>query len=186
MSPYGAPEKELYDYIPDFGPLFERYGDWIAHKYGQLLDHLDYGGDVVVVHPDEGRAGQLVRSLQLRVEQRLVAVAIPRRVLTDVGEQTVAPYDVFQQASSAAEIGHDLADWQRQLLQLRSQHGLALVLGMDEFNASGRSARAMVDLLHAFGVQVGAYLPFLDRHPTGPVPDVATQALYEIESPRAA
>jgi hypothetical protein len=185
-EPYGAKRKELYDFIPDFGALFETYGAWIAYKYRQLLEHLGYTGDVVMVHPDEERAARLMRSLQRSLEQRLVAVAIPRDDLKLVAERKKTPHKVFEQASAAAASGAAVKDWQRQLLQLRTLEGVTHVVGIDEFNASGRSARALIDVLHAFGIEVAAYLPFLDRHPLAPLPGVPTYALYEIVSPRVA
>jgi hypothetical protein len=183
---YGADKPDLYDYIPNFGVLFERYGPWIAYKYRKLLDHLGHAGDVVMVHPDEDRAGQLIRSLQTSFGQRLVAVGIPRPVLDAVRDKEKSPEEIFDEVTAAQDADDELEDWQRQLLQLRGQHGAAHVLGIDEFNASGRSARALVDILHAFGIEVAAYLPFLDRQPGAKVGNVPAHALYKIVSPRAA
>jgi orotate phosphoribosyltransferase-like protein len=55
---------------------------------------------------------------------------------------------------------------------------------VDEFNASGRTARAMISVLKGFGLRPMAYIPVLNRLPAYAIEGVPIHALYEVPSPR--
>ena len=178
-EPYWPKGKKKLDWIPDFEAVFEQFGDWIAYRYDEMLKHLGHTRDVVIVAPNERRVQRLLDRLRARFEERIVAVAIDRDVIDAVDNGDDTPDAV---ARAAEDAGRDVDDWRRQLLHLRSSRTPVLVI--DEFNASGGSARAIVDVLRAFGVPVAAYLPFLDWHPGLDLQEVRVHALYEIPSPR--
>ena len=179
-EPYTPEGQPAYEYIPDFEQVFHDYGDWIAYKYAALLKERNHTSDVVVVCPDEPRVQRLVQRLRARYEERLVAVSVPRTLVDNITKRRGLAGEV----AGAARDEASQEDWRVQLLQL-SDDGVA-VLVLDEFNASGRTARSMVALLEAFGIEVAAYLPFLDWNTDTTLRHTPVEALYTIPRPRPA
>ena len=176
-EPYGAPQATRFDRIPDFRRVFQEYGDWIAFKYDALLQYLQFGREVVIVCPDEEAVQALVDHLRGRFEERLVAVAIPRRVITHVKRLR------SRSALGRWEAQTPEPDWSRQLRHLRATREASVVV-IDEFNASGSTVKAICRLLDHYDVAPSAYLPFWDRAPRTQLPGLRAYAMYTIDSPR--
>ncbi|MEN3281478.1 MAG: hypothetical protein V7607_2618 [Solirubrobacteraceae bacterium] len=175
---YGPAGHERFAWLPDFSKVFDNYGNWIALRYAKLLEHLRHTSDVVVVCPDEPAVQALVAKLRLRFEDRLVAVAVSRRLINEIAAKEVKVADVKRNAEE-----NPAQDWQLQLLQLRERQVPVIVL--DEFAASGGTAAAMIELLRSFKVEVAAYLPFLDFNTRLTLRGgVAVHPLYTLPNPR--
>lgn len=174
---YGPDGHSRYPFIPDLSEVFDRWGGWIAYKYALLLKVLGHAEVLAVVCPKEAAVLQLVDKLSVRFEGQLVAIAVPRDTLDDVKRDPARATEI-----AAAVSDDDADDWKRQLRDRSRKQDPVLVL--DEFNSSGGTARDVTQLVKAFGVEVAAYLPFLDWGTQRPLPQLATRALYGFPNPR--
>jgi hypothetical protein len=172
---YGPPNAKLFKSGPDFHEVFERYGDFFAYRYERALRPLG-DNEVIIASPDEPAVGALLRRLKARFEDRVVLIAIPRKaVLGPVGR------DGSRANVEKVLKRHRAQPWARQLENARSRE--EDVVMVDEFNASGATARAMADLLRGAGVGVTRFMPVVDRKPRIDI-GIPITPLYEIPSPR--
>lgn len=159
-------EPRLFDAHPDMGVILEKFGDWIAYKIERILNYYELGTEPVVVAPDESNASKLIDRLSARYDGRLVAVRIPRQrigtsVRSDDTEET----------------------WEVQLQHLASAQARSVAI-LDEMNASGRTAAALVRMLKDRAVFPRLYVPIIDRNPKPRIEGVRCEPLYTIQSPR--
>jgi hypothetical protein len=167
---FGPPGRTRLEHEPQLRHVFERYGSFIAYKLDLLLQsRLGLREEVVLVSPAEPTIEHLIEQLRPRFEGRLVAVGIPREVLTSERRHRVLRDD----PAEAPE-----PEWSRQLRHLqRSDTSVILV---DEYNLTNTTAEEMLRLMRERGVAVKAYVPILDRKPSEPVQGVPVLTLYEL------
>jgi hypothetical protein len=178
---FGPKSARLFRETPDLENLFERYGDWLAYKIDIVLTYIGVQNEVVVVCPDEPIVNRLMAKLRPRFQQRLVAIHIPRNVLDLIGAQS--DLTVESVLRTVGDEGND-DGWLRQLRYLASHRSLAHIAVIDEFNASGTTAKAILALLHEFGLRPTAYIPVINWDPVASVPgSVPVYPLYHL--PRA-
>ena len=136
-------------YAPDMAEVFERYGDWFAFKVGELLRSLGMDRDLVFICPDEPHVEGLIRRLGIIMQNRQVAVLIPRTVL-----------DNFDHERNLQHHGTD--DWYMQLSYLKDRK--ANIVLIDEFSRSFSTARDIIRLLEHRELRLRhkAYIPVLD------------------------
>jgi hypothetical protein len=170
---YGPAGARLFRETPDLERVFKAHGGWLAYKIDVLLANLGVRNEVVVVCPDEGIINELVAMLRPRFKQRLVAVQVPRPVLDSITDGERLP-----SIDEAHEEG-----WRRQLRHLAKENSAQVVL-LDEFNASGDTARAMYSLLGSFGIRPIAYVPVINRKPSFSLGTVPVTSLYDLPAPR--
>jgi pyrimidine operon attenuation protein/uracil phosphoribosyltransferase len=170
---YGPRSTHRFKSSPDFEKIFEEYGDFVAYRYELALQELA-DSEVIVVSPEEPAVGELLRRLKARFEDRIVPIGIPRDVLEIVRDDDSRIEEVLDKHKDQA--------WVRQLRNVE-QHDESVVL-IDEFSASGTTARAMVELLNAIPVKVRSFLPVIDRKPDIDLGSVPIRPLYEIPRPR--
>jgi hypothetical protein len=163
--------RALLSYMPDMGDVFDNYGDWIAYKVGEILKGLDVQQDVVLVSPEEPNIERLITSIGVLMQNRQVAVQIPRSVLNSTN---------LDRSLRGAE---DKA-WHRQLRHL-GQRGYENVVMIDEFTISYATARSMVRLLQRseFGIEPRAYIPIVDFSVDDGMDSPPTYPLYHIPHP---
>lgn len=171
---YG-PEGGRFESSPNFEQIFDEYGDYLAYRYQEALSNFD-DSEIVVVSPDEPGVNALMRRLRTRLDNRLVSVGIPRPIIEEV-----------RLTKSKRQIGEILdanidQAWVRQLRNVQEKR--ESVVMVDEFNGSGGTARAILDLLVEARVQVRGFLPLVDRKPEIDLGSVAIKPLYEIPRPR--
>ncbi len=166
---------------PDIAHMIEQFGDYLAFKIEDRLRSMGFGDEVVIACPDEMGARSMLDFLRVRFRNRLVAVLLPRTVLTSVSVLDRVPRDSPLGFEDLGPSGDAL--WLQQLDHLARKRVPVVLL--DEFNASGTTARAMFNLLQGVGVAVAAYISVINRAPEAlqdlPIP---IYSLYEIESPR--
>ncbi len=186
---YGPNGQAKYDFIPSLEGVFEQWGDWIAYKYSRLLEELGQTDLLVVICPEETAVLRLLDRLSALYDDQLVHVAIPRDLLDEVSDrpdraiEVAAEVEGVIELESRREVDSDImSEWTRQLRHLRAIE--ASVVVVDEFTASGTTARGLAELLRAFDVEVAAYLPFLDWDAERSDPSFVTRALYSIPNPR--
>ncbi|MBE2319079.1 hypothetical protein DVA67_024100 [Solirubrobacter sp. CPCC 204708] len=185
---YGPPEHARYPYIPDFSAVFERFGDWIALKYEELLKGIGLVDDLVVVCAAEPAVRDLVKRLASRFQNQLVPVEIERDVIDAVAADAARAHGLASALDDVSDASETIPAWRRQLADLGGRetgtgHRLA-VIALDEFNASGATARGLTTLLGAFGVTLDAYVPFVDWSGGEHVPGRPTWSLYSFYYPR--
>lgn len=172
---YG-PEGSRFESSPDFKQVFDEFGDFLAYRYQVALSEFEHS-EIVVVSPDEPGVNELLHRLGARLDDRLVSIAIPRERLEEVR------HDGSKSSISATLRAHDDQAWVRQLRNVRERRESVVIV--DEFNGSGTTARAILDLLEGVRVPVRAFLPFVDRKPEVDLGAVVTRPLYEIPRPRS-
>lgn len=170
---YGPPGSLLEEYFPDFPTLFSEYGDFIAYKLERLLQRVVSTYEIALVCPEEPAIEKLIDRVQPWADDRLVSVRVPREVLDLAAEAR------FEELGGLDEY----SEWSRQLRHLSERKARVVVL--DEFNASNRTAHAILKVLRAFGVQPRAYIPIFSRIPGQVALDnIPVMSLYELPSPR--
>lgn len=172
---YG-PEGSRFESSPNFEQVFAEFGDFLAYRYQEALRGFD-DSEIVVVSPDEPGVNELLRRLRTRLDNRLVSIGIPRESLEEMKRT--------KSKRSAGEMldANDDEPWVRQLRNVHDR-GESVVM-VDEFNGSGGTARAILDLLEGARVQVRGFLPLVDRKPEIDLGSVAIKPLYEIPRPRS-
>jgi hypothetical protein len=121
----------------------------------------------VFICPEEPHVQELIKRLGIIMQNRQVAVMIPRAVLDSS--------DLDHYLSQ-----HDMADWYMQLRYLRDKN--ANIVIVDEFSRSFSTARDVIRLLRHkdFDLAHKAYIPVLDFVPeTIPRPPF-TYPLYRL------
>jgi hypothetical protein len=176
---YGPKHGRRYPLIPHLSEVFERWGDWIAYKYAIVMEGLGLADAPVVVCPEESAALALVERLSARFDDQLVAILLPRELLVDLEDDPERARAVAAEAKAAQHAPHE---WARQLIALSG--GGVPVIVIDEFNATGTTARAIADLVRAFQIQVAAYLPFLDWDVEDRLTFMPLRPLYGFPNPR--
>jgi hypothetical protein len=168
-EPYSPGDVQRLLDSPPMGKIFSEFGDWIAYRALKIVDVLASDREVVIVSPDESEVNELMPWLSERFQGRLVSVKIPRKVLDD-----------FDATGGQAD---DDITWRTQLLHISGLPRRLIVL-LDEFNASGTTARAMVRVVRGFGVTPDIYLPVLNRTTSTEVDGVPIVSIYQVSSPR--
>lgn len=174
-EPYGPDNAELFKSSPDFGAVFKKYGDFLAYRYELALAAFD-DSEIIVVSPDEPAVGELLRRLKARFDDRLVVIAIPRKPILESVRRDGSELNVKELLKK-----HRAKPWARQLVNVRERDEAVVMI--DEFNASGVTARAMANLLRGAHVRVDGFLPVVDRKPEVNL-GVGISPLYEIPRPR--
>lgn len=174
-EPYGPDNTELFKSSPDFGEVFEKYGDFLAYRYELALAAFD-DNEIIVVSPDEPAVGELLRRLKARFDDRLVLIAVPRKPILESVRRDGSEANVKELLRR-----HRAQPWARQLTNVRERD--ESVVMVDEFNASGTTARAMANLLRGSHVEITGFLPVVDRKPKVDL-GVQVRPLYEIPRPR--
>lgn len=169
---WGPQDLPKYPSAPDFKAVFERFGDWIAYKYERLLHELGFSASPVIVAVEEPAVRELLGSLNLRFDDRLVSVLLPREEF-DPGPKTKA-----KASTSATGI------WRYQLDSLQRNQRRVLVI--DEFNASGHTADRLLGFLGQQGINVSGYAPFVDFKGINRIAAVNVHALYKVPNARPA
>jgi len=176
--PVGQQELPI---TPDFERVFEDYGDWLAFKIDERLRSLGFRSEVVVVCPDELAATVLLDSLRIRLQERLIAVTLPSKLPEDVIRLSRERPGALR--GELDRLSTDMPVWLRQLHNIAKNHSSVFIL--DEFNASGGTARAIYRILQHLDIPVHGYIPVLDRAPASLMGwDVRSYALYQLNSPR--
>ena len=164
-------KRPFFGYMPDMGDVFKNYGDWIAFKVAELFRGLGVHQDVVLVCPEEPRIERLIARLGVLMQNRQVAVQIPRAVLN---------------SKDLDRALRDTADnaWHRQLRHL-GRRGYDNVVMIDEFVISYSTARSTVRLLQRseFGIEPRAYIPIIDFSVGGGMASPPTYPLYRLPHP---
>ncbi len=167
-------KRNWFPSIPDFVRVFDRYGDFIGSIYESKLRALD-GNEAIVICPEEPAVQVLVKKLSVLYEGRLGVVEIPRPIIEQVRKSSNG------EISNIIDAHADTA-WGRQL----RHHGKEQqrVVMIDEFSGSGKTASALFRLLSNAGLDVIAFLPFVDRTGDLGIGSLRVESLYEIRSPR--
>ncbi|MCX4671046.1 hypothetical protein OG453_30870 [Streptomyces sp. NBC_01381] len=172
-----APEGSFFRYAPDMGDVFDNYGNWVASKVISLL--LTRGlvpASTVFVFPDEERIKRLLVRISTLLRGRPVTIRIPSEVL---GHHTSAD----GRSVAGVRRGRTSSDiWERQLHHLRGSRSKVVML--DEFRASGHTARAMLSLLLNREIQPVAYIPILDFSDETDLDGLPVHPLYRIRATR--
>jgi hypothetical protein len=168
---YGPPpERMLHRALPDFEELVDKFGDYLAYKLEMVLRFVVPDIEVAVVCPDEPGVNAIVTRMQPWADNRIVAVHLPREVLNhQAGGGDVRTYD-------------EHAEWARQLGRLEERN--APIVLLDEFNATNRTLRQMIEVLAAFHLRPRAYTPVFNFMPAEQIDGVQVVALYEMPNPR--
>jgi hypothetical protein len=164
---FGPQGRAFMRYAPDMADVFDRYGDWFAYKVGELLRTLGMARDIVFVCPDEPHIATLIRRLGMIMQNRQVAVLIPRAALN----RSNFDDDFIEYASE---------DWYMQLSYLSGRS--ANIVLIDEFSRSFSTAADIIRLLDCriFGLKHRAYIPVLDLAPEGTRRPAFTYPLYRL------
>jgi hypothetical protein len=168
---FGPRGRKLLGYVPDMGDVFDTYGDYIAFKVAEVLRGLGLHQDVVLVCPEEPHIERLVARLGIIMQNRQVAVHIPRRVLNSTN-------------LDRALRGTEEMAWHRQLRHL-ARRGYDNVIIIDEFTISYTTASAIVRLLQRseFRIEPRAYVPIIDFSSAGGMAAPPTYPLYRMPNP---
>ena len=164
---FGPPGRPFLRYAPDMAQVFERHGDWFAYKIGELLRSLRMERDIVFVCPEEPHVEGLLRRLGIIMQNRQVAVLVPRAVLN------IPDLDDYLQQ-------HKSDDWYIQLSYLRERN--ANIVLIDEFSRTFTTAKDLIRLLahRAFGLTHKAYIPVIDFAPENARRPPFTYPLYRL------
>jgi hypothetical protein len=164
---FGPVGRPFMRYAPDMADVFERYGDWFAYKVGELLRSLGMERDLVFICPDEPHVERLIRKLGIIMQNRQVAVLIPRSVLDN--------FDLDRDLDN-----REGNDWYTQLSYLRNRK--ANIVLIDEFSRSFSTANDIIRLLEhgQLGLRHSAYIPVLDLAPESVRRPPLTYPLYRL------
>lgn len=163
----------------DVKGIFDKYGDWLSLKIADRIRYLGFGDDVVIVCPDEIGSTTILGKLRVRFQNRMTAVTLPRTAI----DRSFAILSGVEAGPGRNGLLQNDETWAHQLRHLARRRSSVVLL--DEFNASGRTARSMSHLMRLFDVDVRAYLVGLDRAP-GSLSELGFPifSLYEFSSPR--
>ncbi|MFE0102128.1 hypothetical protein [Streptomyces sp. NPDC059009] len=170
------PSGHRFHYAPDLKAVFEEHGGWLAHKIMSLLDMLQVPSPVVFVCPDEAPIRTLAAKLAALMGERQDVVHIPSAVLDHR-----TSLDAAEAHKQVEETRSDL--WQRQLRGLRGRGDKVVIL--DEFRASGTTARTMRDLLLRHGIEPRALVPIIDFSEDCDLDGLPVHSLYRIRAARS-
>ncbi|MEV8506294.1 hypothetical protein AB0368_15870 [Actinoplanes sp. NPDC051475] len=166
---FGPAGVRPYAEAPHMGQAFTEFGDWLAYKVFVLLRREQLHGEIVFVCPAEVHIDKLMACLSRRLLNRVAVVRIPRECIQDLQKCS----------TTGEEVG-----WKSQLKHVAAASRRAIIM-IDEFNGSGTTARAMLDILKMYDIAPDLYVPILDRKPEmGHSFSVDVRSLYEIPSPR--
>ncbi|MFP3986236.1 hypothetical protein U9R90_01755 [Streptomyces sp. E11-3] len=172
-----AAERQFFPFVPDMGDVFDKYGDCIASKVITLLRTLGPApSSVVLVCPDEEHINKLVVRISTLMKVRPVTIAIPGEIL----DHNTSSGGTDARARRRRTPGSDI--WRRQLRHL--QGGRSKVVILDEFRATGRTARAIRSLLLSGGIRPVAYIPILDFSDETDLDALPVHSLYRIRATR--
>lgn len=172
-----TPEGSFFRYAPDMGDVFDNYGNWIASKVISLLRTRGLApASTVFVFPDEERIKRLLVRISTLMRGRPVTIRIPSEVL---GHRTSAD----GRSAAGVRRGRASSDiWERQLHHLRGSRDKVVML--DEFRASGHTARAMLSLLLNREIHPVVYVPILDFSDETDLDGLPVHPLYRIRATR--
>lgn len=164
---FGPLGRHFLRYAPDMAEVFDRHGDWFAYKIGELLRSVGMDRDIVFVSPEEPHVERLIRRLGIIMQNRQVAVMVPRAVLNS------PDLDHYLEQ-------HSGDDWYMQLSYLCDKN--ANIVLIDEFSRSFSTARELIRLLEhqVFGLSHKAYIPVLDFAPESVRRPPFTYPLYRL------
>jgi hypothetical protein len=169
---YGPPGVRIRS-LPSFPQLVNKYGDYLAYKLENVLNEVA-PKDVAIVCPEEPAVRDLAKRIQPWVDGRIVAVLLPRNILSTTEGAT---------RSDIRSAGNE-TEWGRQLSHLSDRK--ASVVMIDEFNASNTTAKQMLKVLSAYQVDLRAYVPIFNFALSDELGNVRVEALYEFPNPREA
>ncbi|MFJ2235216.1 hypothetical protein [Streptomyces sp. NPDC087859] len=168
----------FFPFVPDMGDVFDKYGDCIASKVINLLRALGPApSSVVLVCPDEDHINKLVDRISTLMKGRPVKIAIPGEAL----DHSTSSGGARARARRRRAPGSDV--WRRQLRPLRGRKSKVVIL--DEFRATGLTARAMHSLLLSENVHPVAYIPILDFSGETDLDGLPVHSLYRIRATRS-
>ncbi|MFE0251039.1 hypothetical protein [Streptomyces sp. NPDC059010] len=170
------PFGHRFHYAPDLESVFAEHGNWLATKIMSLFEMLGVPPGVVIVCPDEPPIKTLVARLSDLMGDRPMVITIPGEVLD---HRTDPEHDETQMVLDKA---HGQL-WQKQLSHLKGR-GDPVVL-LDEFRASGTTARTMVDVLDHWGIEPRAYVPVIDFSEEQDLDGLPVHSLYRIRAARS-
>jgi hypothetical protein len=182
-SPWGSekitpqPFGHRFHYAPDLEAVFTEHGNWLATKIMSLFETLGMPPGVVIVCPDETPIKALVAKLSDLMAIRPMVITIPSEALehrTDLDRDETEK--VLDQAQGQL--------WQKQLSHLKGRGDPVVIL--DEFRASGTTARIMVDILDHWRVEPRAYVPIIDFSEERDLDGLPVHSLYRIRAARSA
>ena len=170
------PSGHRFHYAPDLKAVFDEHGGWVARKVMALLDALGFPSGVVIVCPDEAPIRSVVDRLATLMDDRPTVIRIPSEVLD---HRTTL--DAEERAKHLRETQSHL--WRRQLRHLSDRGGKVVIL--DEFRASGTTARTMRGILKLHGIEPRALVPIIDFSEAGDLDGLPVHPLYRIRAARS-
>ncbi|TDD73285.1 hypothetical protein E1293_31800 [Actinomadura darangshiensis] len=144
--------------VPNLPRMLDTYGCWLATKIWAGVARIvrQLSQDTVFVCPGgEQGAGKLAHHLEVATEAQVVR--IPRDLVDAVAEQAIAPSATWNAASA----------WCQRLLPATSPS----VVLFDEFVRSGKTMKAMRDILEARDIPILGSCCLVDFSPDEPKPN---------------
>lgn len=167
-----------FERTPDLQRAINTHGKWFALKFFGLLEGAEQSTNVTLIGPDEPGTKLLASRIKSLSTGTITTVLLPRRAI----ERVAGSQDVERKILKPAR--REQNHWVRRLDHLSRVNERVILI--DEFNASGHTALALVKLMNAISVPIEFYFCIWDRCPSAFVGrGITAHSLYRFESPRS-